>query len=566
MVKCTSSDRKVDLYFMRGIKKEIIKPVIVMTVVFIVCTLVQSFMTYRINSQTRDMRQVYFEIVKKADELKLSVVQVQQWLTDISATRAAEGYDDGLDEAANYAEKVREIVSDLKQMDQDNTEQLDSILESFEPYYATGIEMANAYISKGPEGGNVMMEQFDSVAEDINTKVDQYVVHANDNIEMISSKINFAAIQSGIGTVIVLFIVLSGLYVVMKLIEKKVVAPIGMIKEAAGELASGNLALNLDYKAENEIGELSDEMRSMAHTLNLYISDITRCMKELEKGNLNVVPQAQFQGDFVVLKESIFNFVKTMQQTIREINLSSKQVSQGSGQIAKVAQSLAEGAEEQNLSVEKLSSVMDEMKKRIEMDAEITDRANEKIEAVGQEASRSMEQMKQMVLAMQQISESSNEIVNIIKTIESIASQTNLLSLNASIEAARAGEAGKGFAVVAGEVAALAGESVEAVNNTKEMVDKSKNAVEKGSSIVENTAKALESMEHSVEEVIRTMSEIEEESREQTQFITSVINEVSQISEVVLMVSSTAQESEATSEELLGQAEQLNQLVEQFKI
>lgn len=135
---------------MKGIKGKIMKPVAIMAGIFILFACMQIWNIVLINSRVINMEHVYFETVRKADELKLSVVQVQQWLTDISATRAAEGYDDGFDEASIYAARVRELIDELKNLDSKNTKMLDEIQESFEPYYNTGIEMAKAYIEYGP--------------------------------------------------------------------------------------------------------------------------------------------------------------------------------------------------------------------------------------------------------------------------------------------------------------------------------------------------------------------------------------------------------------------------------
>lgn len=551
---------------MKGIKGKIMKPVAIMAGIFILFAFMQIWDIVLINSRVTNMEHVYFETVRKADELKLSVVQVQQWLTDISATRAAEGYDDGFDEASIYAARVRELIDELKNLDSKNTKMLDEIQESFEPYYNTGIEMAKAYIEYGPEGGNLMMGEFDKVAEDINTKVENFVSYANANIEVSSKKVNAAVIQSLITIIIVIFITLIVLVMTQKLITKRVVKPIGIIKDAAGELANGNLKIQIDYVSEDEIGALATEIKDMIQSLNSYISDILHCMKEMEHGNLNVNMNANFKGDFISLEKSITNFICSINDTMRKVNQSTNRVSNGSEQILEVAQTLAEGAVEQNTSIEKLSSNIIEMAQHVKEESEIAEKANKMVELVGKETIKGMEQMEHMIQAMNQIAGSSNEIVKVIRSIEDIASQTNLLSLNASIEAARAGEAGRGFAVVAGEVANLASESVEAVNHTTVLIDNSRQAVGKGSNIVEETAEMLKKVEAGVKQIIDIMHSIVQTSKEQAKFIESITTEVTQISQVVMTVSATAEESEATSGELLEQVEQLNDLVGQFTL
>lgn len=551
---------------MKGIKGKIMKPVAIMAGIFILFACMQIWNIVLINSRVINMEHVYFETVRKADELKLSVVQVQQWLTDISATRAAEGYDDGFDEANIYAERVRELIDELKKLDSKNIKMLDEIKESFEPYYNTGIEMAKAYIEYGPEGGNLMMGEFDKVAEDINTKVENFVSYANANIEVSSKKVNAAVIQSLITMIIVIFITVIVLVMTQKLITKRVVKPIGIIKDAAGELANGNLKIQIDYVSEDEIGALATEIKDMIQSLNSYISDILHCMKEMEHGNLNVNMNANFKGDFISLEKSITNFINSINDTMRKVNQSTNRVSNGSEQILEVAQTLAEGAVEQNTSIEKLSSNIIEMAQHVKEESEIAEKANKMVELVGKETIKGMEQMEHMIQAMNQIAGSSNEIVKIIRSIEDIASQTNLLSLNASIEAARAGEAGRGFAVVAGEVANLASESVEAVNHTTALIDNSRQAVGKGSNIVEETAEVLKKVESGVKQIIDIMHSIVQTSKKQAKFIESITTEVTQISQVVMTVSATAEESEATSGELLEQVEQLNDLVGQFTL
>lgn len=542
------------------------RPVRLLAIVFSLCTFLQLINVAFVSIQVKSMEANSFEAVRKADELKLSVVQVQQWLTDISATRAAEGFDDGLKEAESYAGRVRELVDELKGMKGADLAKLEEIASSFEAYYETGINMAQAYIDKGPEGGNAMMGEFDKVAEDINTRVDEYKTYADDQIDKVSEQVNMSLLQVMISAVAVMVLVLILTKVVKKVIVTRVVKPITNIRTVVGALAVGNLGTEITYESDDEIGELAEDLRNTTVALNLYISEIKRCMKEMESGNLNLTTDVEFKGDFAMLKESLLAYIASMNCIMQEINESAGRVSSGSDNISEVARILTSGAVEQNSSIDKLTEDVENMVSKVEAEATEVEEANRLMQGLEKEAKTSMQHMDSMMRAMKQINESSEQIVVIIKSIEDIASQTNLLSLNASIEAARAGEAGRGFAVVANEVAGLAGESTQAANRTNTLIENSINSVKMGFKIAKETEESLKIVEKGIGEIVGTVEAVAVTSRKQAEFFRSIMSEVSGIADVVSTVSSTAEESEATSGELLSQAEQLDNLVKRFKL
>ena len=179
---------------------------------------------------------------------------------------------------------------------------------------------------------------------------------------------------------------------------------------------------------------------------------------------------------------------------------------------------------------------------------------------------QNQEKMKQMMDAMHKIHETSQQVVGIIQTIEEIASQTNLLSLNASIEAARAGEAGKGFAVVADEIGKLALESSKAASTTKDLIEVSMEEIHKGTAIAASAVDSLKESVNAVNQVNEMIQETAENAAVQAEGMEQLRTGIKEISHGIQDNSAASQETSATSEELASQAERLNQMVQKFKL
>ena len=249
-----------------------------------------------------------------------------------------------------------------------------------------------------------------------------------------------------------------------------------------------------------------------------------------------------------------------------QIDLSSDQVSSGADQVSSGAQALSQGAAEQASSIEELAETIRGISNHVKHNADYAEEADRRANAAGSEAVESNRRMQDMVSAMADISTSSREIGKIIKTIEDIAFQTNILALNASVEAARAGEAGRGFSVVAAEVRNLATKSAEASKDTAALIENSLNTVISGTRIADETAHSLDAVLESVRLVTGIIGQITASSIEQADSILQIEQGIERISEVVQTNSATAEESAAASEELSAQAQLLKNLTGQFRL
>lgn len=343
--------------------------------------------------------------------------------------------------------------------------------------------------------------------------------------------------------------------------------PIVNITKRMSLLSEGDLATEVVLSGTNdEIGMLTDSTAQTIDTLRAYVDHISKLLKSIADGNLDVDTEFQFKGEFVELGESIKNIVRSLNSAFSNIKQASEQVASGADQVASGAQELSQGATEQASSIEQLSATITDISDKVNVNAKDAQLAYNLSSETGKDVQVGNTRMQEMIVAMEEISHTSGEIRKIIKTIDDIAFQTNILALNAAVEAARAGQAGKGFAVVADEVRNLASKSAEAAKSTTVLIERSVNAVENGTKIADDTAKSLEEIVNKVASVNGTIERIARASNDQAMSITQVTQGVDQISAVVQTNSATAEESAAASEELSGQSAIMKELVDQFKL
>lgn len=361
----------------------------------------------------------------------------------------------------------------------------------------------------------------------------------------------------------VILFVLSG---VAALIVRRQLRPLKDISGNMEEFSQGHLGVEIRVTGEDEVGYLADSIRSSVLSLKEVINNTARILGEISEGNLNVEVKGNYIGEFRFIREALESIVSSLNTTLGQISNAAEQVSGGSEQVSAGAQALAQGASDQAKTVEELVNSMEDISQKVSANAQTASKASRKVYEVGQEAEESDRRMQDMLSAIGDINTASREIKRIIKTIEDIAFQTNILSLNASVEAARAGDAGKGFSVVANEVRDLAAKSAQASRTTSALIANSMKAVEKGTKIAGETAKSLQNVVEGVRVVEKSIEGISAASEEQAGSVVQVNQGIKEISDIIQVNSATAEESAAASEELSAQAFLLKELIGKFTI
>lgn len=364
-------------------------------------------------------------------------------------------------------------------------------------------------------------------------------------------------------------IALISAYILMSRSAASIVDPIRLCVERMSALAQGDIHTAVPaIKTGDETQILAESAQILVDNLRRVIGDIDDCLTEMSKGNFAIKSKAEasYVGDFGNIIKSIRELNRTLNETLLQIVEVAGHVAAGAGQMSENAQTLAEGATDQAGSVEELTATITNVTNAAVASASDSRRAYENAQASAENAAGSSEEIRKLTLAMERITETSKEIENIIGAIEDIASQTNLLSLNASIEAARAGEAGRGFAVVADQIGKLAADSAQSAVNTRELIVKSLEEIENGNDITIKTAEVLHHVIEDMKEFAEVVNKSSEESNRQAESMQEVEHGIEQISGVVESNSAAAEEASATSEELFAQSEHLNTLVSRFRL
>ena len=386
---------------------------------------------------------------------------------------------------------------------------------------------------------------------------------------MPSGEYNSMIIRLSVAVVGFFIIAIIMLVVIINKISAGIVKPLQQLKLVAEEIAEGNLDIDVDVSSEDEVGAVATAFHKTVMRLRDYIDyieEITEVLQQVAEGNLRFELQQEYTGEFHKVKDSLEQLSKRLTNTIQNIEEASLQVSGGSEQIALGAQSLAEGATSQAATAEQLQASVSEIAEQVTANANFAEEVKKSVDDMGSRLKFSNQQMERAVDAMREISRCSAEIENIITTIEEIADQTNLLSLNASIEAARAGEVGRGFAVVAGEVGTLAGDSMEAVHTSTTLIQNSLEAVKKGMEIVNAAADEMQQAFDHTETVQGLVDKIAEASQNQSDSIEQIRCALEQVTEVITDNSAMAQESAAASQELSAQSQSLEEMMKIFRL
>lgn len=479
-----------------------------------------------------------------------------------------------LNAAASNQTKVKELTESMKQCSTAYTKAHESVMATVnldewktklkaakklydETYYPMLEKAAASAAENDVTAASADLEAASTNGDKI---LDVYDKFSQNRVKTATEEYNGITAESTVSFVLIIIFTIAGVIlsiIICKAITKSINNPLKELAKCADGLVKGDLTVRSDYTANDEIGLASKQLNESYEALQKVISEVDIVLSDVSAGKLDRDKLRSYKGDFGSISESLNTIIDNLNKIFASIKHSADQVGSGSSEVANGAQALAQGATEQASAAEELSSTVEEVSSKVKENTHNITAIASEMSSTADKAATGNSQMKQMLDSMNRIATSSEEIGKIIKVIDNIAFQTNILALNASVEAARAGEAGKGFAVVADEVRNLATKSADAAKQTANLIETSTSQVQEGQGLAENTAQALAEIAESIKSVNERVQKVETASKEQANSIMQITQGIDQVSSVIQTNSATAQESAAASEELSKQASNL---------
>ena len=456
--------------------------------------------------------------------------------------------------------------NDITDKEWEQLEQIAYLAEGLMPLERTAID----FVATGDTGsatGVVFGTSYEAIFQRVNNLTDACVESIQLRIESKQTTILIMMIVAGLAFVVAAAFIVRKVINTTKFARKELLEPIGKVADEMEELSRGNFNTEIDMlEDESEVGTMVKSINFMKSNLSKMIKEISDILGKMGSGNYSVSIKEEYVGEFVQIKESLIKIAEDTRNTINTIRETARGIDSGSDQLAHAATDLAEGSAIQADKVSEVANMIDAMARNMEGNAHEAEETVKIASGAGEALLAGNAKMQELKEAINEISRRSEEISTIIGTIEDIANQTNLLSLNAAIEAARAGEAGRGFAVVADQVKNLAEESAKAAGETTLLIQKTVEAVDKGIAIADATAADMEEIMVGARTATEKMQQMSVTLIEEARNMKKIDENVEKVAEIVDNNSATSQETAAISEEQSAQVATMIQLLDQFEL